>query len=116
MRKILLTLAVLGILMGMSNCETGVEPMSADVKVNPFVGEWVNTHGEVYNFTETRTTVYTKDEKVFCVGDYTYTDHDIIITTDLENSIWNQTHWIFPYTISGDLLFLNGGLVNRKTE
>jgi len=80
MKKILLTLAVLVILLGMINCENEQE----EEEVNPFIGTWEEPYsGELWVFTKDVLTVHTK-KGISMSGTYTYDNNTIYIYVDPE--------------------------------
>ena len=109
MKKVLLTLAVLGILITMS-CE---EPED-----NPFVGTWERTDNINVRivFTDTVKTVYINDSLNWA-GIYVYNDTQLIVTIDKEISStemvasWGDT-FIANYEFNDDLLLLRNPTLN----
>ena len=70
MKKILLAIAVFGMIIGMS-CENedGNEEKETP---NPFVGTWETENNWLYTFTDTIATAKTDDERIYYKGTYTY--------------------------------------------
>ena len=77
-----------------------------DEDVNPFVGTWEHENGELYVFTKTEITAYLPDNRIYYTGDYTYDDHNIYINVNIEQSIYTLDTIIYPYIISGNILYL----------
>ena len=106
MRKILFTIAVLGILLAMSCDETKEE-------VNPFVGTWVYIDNENARlvFSTSNVTMYDIDS-IYWTGTYTYDEIKITITLDQELSAatmiesYGDTFIYSKYEFEDDLLIL----------
>ena len=88
--------------------------MSCEIQDNPFIGTWETENNWIYTFTETTTIAETNDSRIYYTGTYTYDDNNITINVNIEESVYQSEIIIYPYTISGDILFLMNVPLTRK--
>jgi len=106
MKKILLTLAVLVILLGMINCENEQEE-----EVNPFIGTWEGAVNKVrYIITDTNFTCLLANNEIYYTGTYTYNETHITIVVNAEDFPLIGNMVMHPYAFNDDgILSLDGG-------
>jgi len=113
MRKVLLTIAIFAMILGMSNCDNdggkgGEEDLfSGD---NPFVGTWENEDGTRLVFTKIIATDYKPDGDIYWKGSYTYDDEYITINWEYkveELEIWGDTFTPW-YKFENEMLVFGG--------
>jgi hypothetical protein len=104
MKKLFLIFSIVLLLL---SCDNG--SVETDNKTpNPFVGTWVTENNWLYTFTKTIATAKTNDGQIYYKGTYIYDDDNITISVNTEESVYQGDTIIYPYIISGNVLFLMG--------
>ena len=109
MKKILFTILILSIILGMNSCEP------EDEDENPFIGTWEQVYNNKFQivFTEEKVTAYYYEQDllndIYYTGTYIYDDDKITVFIDFEKSapeFKEVNELIYTYEFKNEKLFL----------
>jgi len=112
---ILLAFAIVFLLSSCDNATTMTDDITVNPPnpVNPLIGTWIAPSGSITIFTETTVTVIDQNGRTAIVGTYTFNDHTITITVDLEKSLVSTPYFFWRWRI-GDTLYINDTPFTKK--